>query len=128
MLKVLFCLATVFFASSLPASLLFQDDFSYSDGPIVSAPGSPWNLHSGSAGDALVAGGKLQVWSSRGDDVNASIPGQPYTAASGSVLYSSFTVRFSALPTSGGGYFAHFNASSFRGIGRNHFGKRGRQF
>ncbi|MEO7297415.1 MAG: immunoglobulin domain-containing protein [Verrucomicrobiota bacterium] len=116
MLKVIFCLAAAFFASSLPAALLFQDNFSYSDGPIVTAPGSPWSLHSGSAGDALVAGGKLEVSSSRGDDVDASIPGQPYTAASGSVLYSSFKVSFSALPTSGGAYFAHFNASSFRGV------------
>lgn len=113
-LKVIFCLAAAFFASSLPAVLLFQDDFSYADGPIVSAPGSPWNLHSGSAGDALVAGGKLEVSSSRGDDIDAFIPGQPYT--SGSVLYSSFTVRFSALPTSGGAYFAHFNASSSRAV------------
>ena len=50
--------------------------------------------------------------SARSEDIDALLANQPYSPASGTVLYSSFTVNFSALPTSSGNYFAHFNAGS----------------
>jgi endonuclease/exonuclease/phosphatase family metal-dependent hydrolase len=46
------------------------------------------------------------------EDVNRPIPGQPYASTgSTNVFYTSFTIRFTSLPTSGGTYFAHFKDS-----------------
>ena len=110
----LLCCAAVFPALFASGAIVLFDGFNYSNGPVVGAPGSPWAGHSGSgAGDeALVTSGKLQVASARSEDINAPASGQPYTSAgSTNVFYASFTVRFSALPTSGGAYFAHFKDS-----------------
>ncbi len=110
----------LFFAALIPAFLvegnvILSENFNYPDGPIVGASGSPWVNTSGTAGGALVVSGKLEVSEDRAEDINALLPGQPYTTASGTVLYSSFTIVFSELPTPGGDYFAHFNSSSGRG-------------
>jgi len=95
-------------AANAEAALVLDESFSYPDGPIVGAPGSTWTTHSGTAGQANVASGQLSLTESESEDVNAPLSGGPYTVASGAVLYSSFTVSFSALPSGGGGYFAHF--------------------
>jgi PEP-CTERM motif-containing protein len=94
--------------ANVQAALVLNDSFSYSDGPIVGAPGSPWATHSGTAGQANVVSGQLSLTESESEDVNSALSGGPYTVASGAVLYSSFTVSFSALPSGGGAYFAHF--------------------
>ncbi|MEO5804790.1 MAG: immunoglobulin domain-containing protein [Verrucomicrobiota bacterium] len=54
--------------------------------------------------------------SARTEDINAQLLGAPYPTNSATFLYASFTVHFTALPTSGGSYFAHFNSTSFRGV------------
>jgi len=54
----------------------------------------------------------VQLTFSRSEDVDATLTNAPYTPVSGAVLYSSFTVAFTALPNSSGSYFAHFNASA----------------
>lgn len=100
------------------STILLSETFSYSDGPIVGATESPWAGHSGNTAgqEALVVSGKLQVDAALVQDINAPLIGQPYTTSSGTVLYSSFTVNFTAFPTSGGGYFAHFNSANFRAL------------
>ena len=98
-------------------AIVLNENFNYPDGSIIGAPGSLWNVHSGTSGDALVASAKLQISFSRTDDIDAPLSGQPFSTGSGTILYSSFTANFSALPTSGGAYFAHFNAgSNHRGV------------
>jgi endonuclease/exonuclease/phosphatase family metal-dependent hydrolase len=108
----------LFFAGQFAsAGVLLTESFNYPDGAIVGVAGSPWVVHSGSAGDALVQSGKLEVFSSRSDDIDAPISGQPFATSSGAILYASFTVNFSGLPTSSGAYFAHLNAgSNHRGV------------
>ena len=99
-------------------TILLADTFSYADGSLVTNSSFAWNTHSGTAGQTQLASGKVQLQSSSGqtEDVNALLNGQPYAAAgSTNIFYAGFTVRFTALPTAGGDYFAHFNTgSSFR--------------
>lgn len=114
-MKFLFvCVATFFSGLWAKGAIVLNENFSYADGPIVGASGSPWNAHSGSGAneEALIVSEKLQLTFARSEDVNAPLAGQPYPTASGTVLYSSFTVNFSALPTVSGEYFAGFKDSS----------------
>ncbi len=113
------CVAFWIAGFSTKAALVLSENFSYADGPIVGAAGSPWAAHSGTSSnnEALVSSGKLQVTFARNEDIDAPLSGQPYATNSGAVLYASFVVNFSALPTSSGAYFAHFNpGSNFRAI------------
>jgi endonuclease/exonuclease/phosphatase family metal-dependent hydrolase len=112
--KVVFCIATLFLSAALSnATLLLNETFTYPDGPLVTASTNLWVHHSGSADQVMVMSGRVYLSDANTEDVNRSLPGQPY-AASGStnVFYTSFTVRFTSLPTSGGAYFAHFKDSS----------------
>src|SRR5438552_11620357 len=92
------------------AAVLLQDDFSYPDGPLITAPATQWTHHSGStSGQVEVSSGVMINSQTEGEDVNASLAGQPYgSSGTTNILYARFTVSFSALPTgSGGYYFAH---------------------
>jgi MYXO-CTERM domain-containing protein len=56
----------------------------------------------------------MSLISSETEDINATLSGQPYTTG---VLSATFDVKFTALPTTGGSYFAHFKnttTSNFR--------------
>ena len=55
-----------------------------------------------------VSSGRILLKFSDGEDVNALLAVEPYATGSSAVFYTRFTVNFSALPTSSGGYFAHF--------------------
>jgi len=63
--------------SSLRAGVILSDSFTYPDGPVTNAPGSPWITHSSSATNeqVLVVSGQLQLSYARGDDVNAPLSG-----------------------------------------------------
>ncbi len=69
-------------------------------------------MHSGTAGEMQVISGRVDLRASQTEDVSVSLPGQPYGSASATVLYASFTVNFTSLPTAGGNYFAHFKGSA----------------
>jgi endonuclease/exonuclease/phosphatase family metal-dependent hydrolase len=92
------------------ATVLLNDSFSYPDGAITNVSGGVWIEHSGGA-PCQVVSGQAQVSSTAAEDVHAVLAGQPFSSGA---LYASFTVKCTALPTSGGAYFAHFNSSSFR--------------
>ena len=113
MKKVVFCISTFLLSATLSgAALLLNEPFTYSDGPLVTVSGGVWVHHSGSANEVMVTSGRVYLNDANTEDVNRPLPGQPY-APSGStnVFYTSFTVRFTSLPTSGGTYFAHFKDS-----------------
>ena len=42
------------------------------------------------------------------EDVDATLAGQPYASASDAILYVSFTINYTNLPSSAGSYFAEF--------------------
>ncbi|MBE0541512.1 MAG: immunoglobulin domain-containing protein [Verrucomicrobia bacterium] len=108
---------------SVRADLIWYEDFNYPDGPIietstnVSGTITNWSRHSGSAApsDAMVRASQLEISTSgvglaRTDDVNrllATAADSPYTN-SPILLYASFTINFTNLPSANGAYFAHF--------------------
>jgi len=93
------------------ASLLLDESFSYTNGPLVTVSGGNWTTHSGTSGDVEVISGRVDLRVPSNEDVNRLIAGQPYTSASGLTLYASFTLNFSGLPSGVGTYFAHLKGS-----------------
>lgn len=104
-------------AWSLPAAILLDEPFTYPDGPLISVSGGRWVNHSGTAGQVDVSAEVITLTENESEDVNAALGGGPYAADSGVVLYAKFTVRFTALPSGAGTYFAHFKdaGTGFRG-------------
>lgn len=95
--------------------VIFNDLFSYTDGNLVDASGRFWTDHSGTTA-LTVSNGKVTIDGTRSQDANAPLIGAPYETNSSTVLYSSFKVNFSVLPTSAGAYFAHFKDNSTFGF------------
>lgn len=101
--------------ASLSAEVVLRDSFSYPDGLIVGATNSPWLQHEGTAGQADISDGQLQITSAESEDVSALLSRQPYDLTNNpsvSALYSSFKVKFTTLPSRIGSYFAHFRDMS----------------
>ena len=112
--------ATIILQVRPNTTVLLNDYFDYADGVLTTTSGGFWQNHSGTAGQLQVATGQAAVNANNSEDVNAPLIGQPYTTSSSSVLYSSFTANFSALPTDGGAYIAHFkdtNTGAATGFG-----------
>ncbi len=110
-LLALFGLAAAF--CSAQAGVVLSDNFTYSDGALVRS-GSPWSLHSGTAGTMLVSNNVLVVSGSRSEDLNAPLAGAPYLESDPSAkLYSSFKMAISNnLPSLSGTYIAHFRGTN----------------
>jgi endonuclease/exonuclease/phosphatase family metal-dependent hydrolase len=107
--KVVFCIATfLLFATLSGAALLLNDSFSYPDGPLVTATGSPWTTYSGTTGQVKVVSGRIFLSKANTEDVHAALAGQPYASTSGAILYVSFKINYTNLPSSAGSYFAEF--------------------
>jgi hypothetical protein len=107
-------------AFSARAGVILSETFSYADGPITTASGSPWTTHSGTAGQADVLSGALNLTFSEGEDINAPIAGAPYLAANPGALFSSFKLKLTSLPNAVGSYMAHFrdnNTGAATGFG-----------
>jgi len=99
----------------------FADSFDYPDGSLITNSAFIWGTHSagaGQTGQTQVIQGRLALSSTQGEDLNAFLLNGPYLQADGWLLYARFTVNFSARPSAGGDYFAHFRSSG------NSFGGR----
>ena len=99
----------------------FADSFDYPDGSIVTNSAFVWGFHSagvGQTGQTQVIQGQLALSSTQGEDINAFLLNGPYLPSGGWLLYSRFTVNFSARPSAAGDYFAHFRSAG------NSFGAR----
>lgn len=109
-------------AATGSAGIIFSDGFNYGIGPadIVGAPGSYWaETAPASVPTMIYTNDQLRISFQANQDINAPLQDAPY-ASGGPVaaLYSSFTIRFVALPTAVGTYIAHFRDVSglgFRG-------------
>jgi endonuclease/exonuclease/phosphatase family metal-dependent hydrolase len=111
--KVVFCIATFLLSATLSgAALLLNDTFSYSDGPLVSATDSLWTTYSGTTGQVKVVSGRIFLSKANTEDVHAALAGQPYASTSGAILYVSFKINYTNLPSSAGSYFAEFKDDS----------------
>src|SRR6187551_2673180 len=103
----------VFKAGAAP---ILSDSFDYTNGPLVTVSAGKWNTHSGTTGQVMVVSNRMFLAELPTEDVNATLAGEPYSPASGSVLYASFTLNFTNLPSASGEYFAHFKSSSSSGF------------
>jgi len=97
--------------------LLINEPFTYPDAPIADFS-TPWINHSGTFGQTVVRGGKLLLVQTNTEDFNLEI--RPYVPSpnDGVILYASFLVNFTNLPSAGGGYFSHYKdigTLNFRG-------------
>ncbi|MGN6552131.1 MAG: immunoglobulin domain-containing protein [Verrucomicrobiota bacterium] len=112
-IKALVVFAAVGLTERSRAENLLTDFFDYPDGGLVTASGTQWSTHSGTANQVSVLGGELQLSASNTEDVNALLAGQPYDSAGiTNRFYASFRVRFTSLPSASGTYFAHFKGAS----------------
>jgi hypothetical protein len=97
--------------------LLINEPFTYPDAPIADFS-TPWLTHSGTSGQTVVRNGKLLLVQTNTEDINLEI--RPYIPSpnDGVILYASFLVNFTNLPSAGGGYFSHYKdigTINFRG-------------
>ena len=91
------------------AGLALFDSFSYGDGSIVTNSGGSWFDNSGSttSDDCVISNGFLRVSSLGARDV-AHFLDQTYYTNNGTMLYATFTLKLTALPTAAGTYFTAF--------------------
>lgn len=108
------------------SATLIRDSFdAYGAGPLSSPPtaGSPWIRHSGAGDNLLVQGGAVQLLQAdvlgNKDDAHQLFAGGAKFKPDGdadnanNLIYASFGVIFTGLPTSAGGsYFAHLKSDS----------------
>ena len=98
------------------AATVFTENFTYADGPLVTASGSPWTTHSGTANQVNVVSNAAELISTESEDISAPIsPASTYY--NDGVITLTMSATFSALPGTAN-YFAHLKdsgTSSFRG-------------
>ena len=104
-LTVIFCQAA--FISTASAQTVLAEPFTYSDGPLVGAAGSPWTTSSGTAGQQNVVGGRLFIDDNETEDTLALF--------SAGVTFGSVTAVFDLqmdpadiVSSAAGNYIAHF--------------------
>ncbi len=103
-------MACLFIVGVAGATVIVDDDFTYPDGSLID--NAPWNNHSGTPGDLLVANGAVTIQHGiPSEDAN-----YPFPPTGGDNIYFGidFWVNASA-PISGtdNEYFAHFKDSGF---------------
>ncbi len=122
MKKALAFVGAVSIAASSYGTVILNETFSYPDGDLKLQVGSPWVSHGGGSTPLIVTNGYAFIdqndATSGRDDYNSPLSAtfNP-TLDNTSVLYSSFTANFSALPFNSGtsvngSYFAHFKSSA----------------
>ena len=96
---------------------LLDEGFDYdASGVIINVSDGFWAKHSGTAGQMQVGSGTVTVTDGNTEDVNAPLINSPYNKTNASALYASFTLNFSALPTTTNVYFAHFKDNTTAGF------------
>ena len=110
MKKILLC-SVLALASGMvaQAGVLLSDPFNYPNGPLAGAPDSPWFAYNSAGnGPVLATNSQIRLSGANQEDVEASLPGGPYTTNNPVALYSSFKIKVTSDPGLNGTYFAHF--------------------
>lgn len=97
--------AIVFLMAGSPvafATILLNESFTYTNGPLVVASGTNWQTFSGTAGQIVVSNSQARLVLNNSEDVETWLSPPPST----DILYAGFTLRCTTLPSGGGGYFA----------------------
>jgi hypothetical protein len=96
---------------------ILSEPFSYPDGPLVGAPGSPWTTNSGTAGQQNVVGGRLFIDDNETEDTIASFS----SAVTSGTITATFSLQMDPLDivtSAAGDYITHFVGSNNAFIGR----------
>ncbi|MCS7089205.1 MAG: hypothetical protein RMN51_10825 [Verrucomicrobiota bacterium] len=93
------------------ATVYLDEQFDYTDGPLVQVSSGRWLTHSGTPGQVDVVSGAAYLTQAETEDVSVAVTNTPGGPVSNGVLYAGFTVRFTALPSGTGGYFWHYRDS-----------------
>jgi len=102
-----------FNAMVLPSyEIIFSEPFNYADGALTRNSGELWITRAGTANQMQVKAGAVHVNASQSEDVMATLIGAPYPTNNSTVLYASFNVTYTGLPTSAPDFFVHFAASA----------------
>lgn len=111
-------LPVLFAACAGRAAVLLRESFDYTNGPLTSASSGAWISYSGSSSNPVdVVDQHVNLTFTETEDVHRPITGQPYPAAGlTNHFYARFTVRFAALPGSGGAWFAAFKDGTTTGF------------
>ena len=98
---------------SARSEVVLEESFDYVDGSIVVLAADTWKNHSGGSEQTEVVDGQLELTQANSEDFHAKLVGGPFKKNSGATMYASFDVEFTALPSGGGSYFAHFRDDGF---------------
>lgn len=115
-MKKLFASLAILLVASIGArAQLLSDSFSYADGPLVGANGSPWTHVAGATGQQSVSGGRLHLQNSSANPGTEDTQAPFNRAVSTGTVIAAFTLTVDPLhpPAYGGGvYFTHFRTNS----------------
>lgn len=89
------------------AQLIYADSFSYPDGQIDNAAGSPWVVNYAVSNQMLVASGRLFLTDTNQESIRYDFPAS-YTTGN---LFARMIVNVSQLPPGNGNFFAFFRVS-----------------
>lgn len=95
------------FAATLPADVLIDEQFSYTDGALTTVGAPFWTTHSGTAGQIQVSGGAISLNDADSEDVNRQLA----SAITSGQIFAGFDFSVTAAaPASGDDYeyFASF--------------------
>jgi hypothetical protein len=93
---------------TLCGQMIVADSFNYPNGPIVGAPGSPWVNNYLPTDEANVVAGRLFLTQAESESVRVNFASQVSTG----LLYASFSVTFTGLPSEQGNFIAFFRQTS----------------
>jgi hypothetical protein len=91
----------------LAAQLIYADSFSYPDGQIDNAPGSPWALNYLPTNQMFVTSGRLFLTRTNQESIRYDFPDNYVTGS----LYARMVVNVSQFPSGDGNFFAFFRVS-----------------
>jgi hypothetical protein len=94
--------------------LIFNDDFAYAPGSLITNSANLWTSQSGIAGQCVVTNSQVLLSSANTEDLGAPLVGAPYARSNGTFLYASFRLTMLSLPKVVPDWIAHFGSGSFQ--------------
>ena len=113
-IKSLLFVVSALYTSLSQGAIVFTESFTYANGPLISAAGSPWTTTSGATpGQVDVASNVVNLTGvTETEDVAANFS----SASTFGTVAATMDVLFTALPTTTGNYFTHFKDSTLSGF------------
>jgi hypothetical protein len=102
-------------AASLPAPVLFSDDFNYPNGPLLGQGGGAgqgvWTITGTSVVNPLAVAGATVTLAATGQDAYSALPGGTYNLADGNSFYMGLDMSVASVAAATGDYFLHWSTT-----------------